>query len=191
MGSGIWLIIFVILFVVGAVMAGIGAHEKIKHKDDKTPPGTTYEVLLYGGIALAVIGGIGAIWAGFKLIQEKNKAKALAKQAMNPEYSGANYTTMAPNGYGMVDYGGQDSYDMDIQSQMVAPVAPPPQNRFIVLPNGGVLDTSTGNVIGSSNVAPQQNSTASVPEKKDEFTIKDSMKAAKFFLELKQLLGGM
>lgn len=186
MGPGIWLIIFVFLLVVGAVMTGIGVHEKTKHKDDKTPPGTTYEVLLYGGIALIVIGLIGAIWAGLKYGKSKSK-----KQSMNPQFDDMGIEMTTPRGYGMDNYGTQDSYGVDVESQMMAPVAPPPQNRYMTLPNGSVLDTVTGNVIGSSNVAPQQNSTASVPEKKDEFTLDDMVKAATYFEKLKKLMGGM
>jgi len=202
MGAGIWLIIFVFLLVVGAVMTGIGVHEKIKHKDDKTPPGTLYEVLLYGGIALIVIGLIGAIWAGLKMKKEKDNAKAIASQVMNPGYSGndggpsdgysGNYGG-PPGGYSG-NYGGPpDGYSgnyggppSDPYSQMsVRGREASQENFYLPLSDGRLLNSYTGQVYVDSNKASQQNSTAPVSEKKLDFELFfESLRVAK---ELKEL----
>ena len=75
----IWIIvIFVILTVVGLVMVGIGLHEKTKHKDNPAgKPGKTYDILLYAGIALAVIGIIGLIWSMISYSKSKKSAQMM------------------------------------------------------------------------------------------------------------------
>jgi hypothetical protein len=190
----IWVIvIFVLLTIVGFVMVAIGFHEKTKHKDDPTgKPGKTYDILLYAGIALAVIGIIGLIWSMISYAKSKKKA-AIQDMDMGP-----------PPGYGPPPPGygpppGQD-YGFEMSSMSQGPPPPPsaPQMapQFVPLPDGRIYNTLTGSIIpapaSSPNMTMGSFGMLSNPSacNTGSLNLEEFMKAAKLLKELKDIING-
>ena len=195
----IWIIvIFVILTVVGLVMVGIGLHEKTKHKDDPTgKPGTTYDILLYGGIALAVIGIIGLIWSMISYSKSKKALKVSSSDMMGPDMMSSGYGPpgYGPPGYGPPGYGPPGSdYGVEMSSMSQgAPVSSAPQ--FVPLPDGRIYNVTTGAIIPSAMtpVVPSnpfgmlsQSSSCNT----NSLNLEEFMRAAKLLKELKDIING-
>jgi hypothetical protein len=181
----IWVIvIFVILTIVGLVMVGIGLHEKTKHKDNPAgKPGKTYDILLYAGIAIAVIGIIGLVWSMISYAKSKKKTQVVT--GPQGQY-GNDMMGFQDTGYSGQDYG----IEMTTMSQAppVAPVAPvAPQ--FIPLPDGRFYNNTTGVIIPASQPSqPSQPFMISQPSSSntENFNFKDfinSIQALKLIKE--------
>ena len=208
----IWVIvIFVILTIVGLVMVALGLHEKTKHKDDPTgKPGKTYDILLYAGIALAVIGIIGSIWSMISY----SKSKKSVQVVRGPPMGMSDFDDGPSQGYGgpPPGYGGGPpgmyGSEMSFMSQgpppPMAPQAPQAPDIYI-LPNGSVYNRSTGTVtpampsvssmgsfgmpsvsgMGSFGMLSQPSSYNT-----NSLNLEEFMKAAKLLKELKDIING-
>lgn len=191
----IWIVvIFVLLTIVGLVMVGIGLHEKTKHKDNPAgKPGKTYDILLYAGIALAVIGIIGLIWS--MVSYAKSKKAVVVAQGPPSGYGGPDMMGPPP-GYGPQYPGGPDyGFEMSTMSQGPAPSAPPAVPQFVPLPDGRIYNTSTGAVIPAAapsmqNMGPFGMLSQPSACTTNSLNLEEFMKAAKLLKELKDIING-
>ena len=191
----IWVVvIFVILTLVGLVMVGIGLHEKTKHKNDTPPPGKTYDILLYVGIGVAVIGLIGAVWSGISYAKSK---KAVVVQGP-PQGQFAPPPYGPPQGpYGSPDFGGSE-YGIEMTSMSQGPPSPPQGPQFVPLPDGRIYNVTTGAVIPSAGSMMQSSSPFGMMQGPSQascaanntLNLEEFMKAAKLLQELKMIING-
>jgi hypothetical protein len=203
----IWIVvIFVVLTLIGFVMVGIGFHEKTKHKDNPAgKPGKTYDILLYAGIALAVIGIIGSIWSMISYSKSK-KTVVMAgppvgmygPRGMSPSDEGdedesmmppPRYAPQGPPGYAPQ---GPPGY---------APQGPPgyapqgPPAPYCILPDGRYFDLKTYSLMSSvAPSAPSMNPFATQSQQSacnnNTFNLEDFMRSAKLLKELKDIING-
>jgi hypothetical protein len=193
----IWIVvIFVVLTIVGLVMVGIGFHEKTKHKDDANKPGKTYDILLYAGIALAVIGIIGTIWS---MISYSKSKKSNAPDMGPPVMMGTPPPGMYGRGQGGPGQGGpgQGGPDYDFEMTSMSQGSPPPSAQptlpqFLPLPDGRLLNTFTGATIPAAGSSMSPFGMLSQPSActTNSLNLEEFMKAAKLLKELKDIING-
>lgn len=195
----IWIVVvFIVLTIVGIAMVAIGLHEKTKHKDDPTgKPGKTYDILLYAGIALAVIGIIGLIWSMISYVKSKKSVQVNMGPDMGPPQGMMGPDMGPPQGM----YGPPSGPDYGIEMTSMSQGPPqfqgynsPPVGagmpQFVTLPDGRIYNVTTNTVIPSANsvmtpsVVSQSSSVGA-----NALTLEDIMKSAKLFKELKDIIG--
>ncbi len=188
----IWIIvIFVILTIVGLVMVGIGFHEKTKHKDDPTgKPGKTYDILLYAGIALAVVGIIGLIWSMISYAKSKKESREID---MGPPMRYG----PPPSSRNMQNSDEDEDEDEEFEVQQRRRTTSVPSNlpyNICVLPDGRLFDLTKSSVISQQPSAPTMNpfnmfsQSSSSSCNNNSLNLEEFMKAAKLLKELKDII---
>lgn len=189
----IWIVvIFVILTIVGLVMVGIGLHEKTKHKDDPTnKPGKTYDILLYAGIALAVVGIIGLIWSMISYAKSKKKAAPQEVDMGSSRGFGP-----APRNTQNFDEGEDEEVEVQQQRRYTTSAPSNLPYNICVLPDGRLFDLMKSSVIPQQPSAPTMNpfnmfsQSSSSSCNNSSLNLEEFMKAAKLLKELKDIING-